>query len=159
VRRVESSRCRWDLSLPIRLRCTVRPDSESSHASFLVVTAGALGTDVVLMALRMEKESNNLQKDAKTYLDSMRGENEAVLTGPAMHPYPIPSASRLSRLCDPPPAHSRSPETIALFYTADRASDVSSAWRCIDRATDEVWSIRADRAAGRNGRTRLQGGG
>jgi hypothetical protein len=108
VRRVESSRCRWDLSLPIRLRCTVRPDSESSHASFLVVTAGALGTDVVLMALRMEKESNNLQKDAKTYLDSMRGENEAVLTGPAMHPYPIPSASRLSRLCDPPPAHSRS---------------------------------------------------
>lgn len=103
MRRVESSRCRWDLSLPIRLRCTVRPDSESSHASFLVVTAGALGTDVVLMALRMEKESNNLQKDAKTYLDSMRGENEAVLTGPAMHPYPIPSASRLSRLCDPPP--------------------------------------------------------
>jgi hypothetical protein len=40
----------------------------------LITTAGALGTDVVLMSPRMDKESNNLQKDAKTYLDSMRGE-------------------------------------------------------------------------------------
>lgn len=86
------------------------PDAESWKC--LVATAGALGTDVVLMEPRMEKESNNLQKDAKTYLDSMRGEDEAV------PPYPIPPASRFGSRCDAL-AHSRSHGIVSDPYRRD----------------------------------------
>ncbi|GFZ45814.1 Homolog of Bin3 [Saitozyma sp. JCM 24511] len=59
----------------------------------------------------MEKESNNLQKDAKTYLDSMRA-----------------MASSQTRIA----------ETIALFYTADRASDGAMAGHAYKAAVDEL---------------------
>ncbi|WVR05345.1 hypothetical protein IAU60_002359 [Kwoniella sp. DSM 27419] len=59
----------------------------------------------------MEKETNNLQKEAKTYLDSMRG-----------------MASAQSRIA----------ETIALFYSADRTSDGAMAGHAYKSAVDEL---------------------
>jgi amphiphysin len=69
----------------------------------------------------MEKETNNLQKDAKTYLDAMRGELGSQLRNAgnpgAVRPELMQAAMASSQ--------TRIAETIALFYTADRASDVS----------------------------------
>lgn len=70
MRRVESV---WTISVPTHPAQVYR-GTWCGVVACLITTAGALGTDVVLMSPRMEKESNNLQKDAKTYLDSMRGE-------------------------------------------------------------------------------------
>ena len=61
----------------------------------------------------MEKETNNLQKEAKTYLDSMRGEP----------PRQYRSATKLTNAAMAS-AQTRIAETVALFYTADRTSDV-----------------------------------
>ncbi|KAI9637973.1 uncharacterized protein MKK02DRAFT_31507 [Dioszegia hungarica] len=59
----------------------------------------------------MEKETNALQKDAKTYLDAMRA-----------------MASSQTRIA----------ETISLFYTADRASDGAMAGHAYKAAVDEL---------------------
>ncbi|WWC89803.1 uncharacterized protein L201_004729 [Kwoniella dendrophila CBS 6074] len=59
----------------------------------------------------MEKETNNLQKEAKTYLDSMRA-----------------MASAQSRIA----------ETISLFYSADRTSDGAMAGHAYKSAVDEL---------------------
>jgi len=59
----------------------------------------------------MERETNNLQKDAKTYLDSMRSMSS--------------SQTRIA-------------ETISLFYTADRASDGAMAGHAYKAAVDEM---------------------
>ncbi|BEI89465.1 uncharacterized protein CcaverHIS019_0208270 [Cutaneotrichosporon cavernicola] len=59
----------------------------------------------------MEKESKNLQKDAKTYLDAMRT-----------------MASAQGRIA----------ETVSLFYTADRASDGAMAGHSYKAAVDEL---------------------
>jgi len=59
----------------------------------------------------MEKETNNLQKEAKTYLDAMRG-----------------MASAQTRIA----------ETISLFYSADKASDSAMAGHAYKAAVDEL---------------------
>ncbi|EIW70183.1 hypothetical protein TREMEDRAFT_71548 [Tremella mesenterica DSM 1558] len=60
---------------------------------------------------QMEKETNNLQKEAKTYLDAMR-----AMAG---------SQTRIA-------------ETVALFYTADRTSDGAMAGHAYKSAVDEL---------------------
>ncbi|KAK4684506.1 bridging integrator 3, partial [Tremellales sp. Uapishka_1] len=59
----------------------------------------------------MEKETNNLQRDAKTYLDAMRA-----------------MAASQTRIA----------ETVALFYTADRTSDGAMAGHAYKSAVDEL---------------------
>jgi hypothetical protein len=66
---------------------------------------------------RMEKETNNLQKEAKTYLDAMRGELLTLRISDSADEVAMASAQ------------TRIAETVALFYTADRTSDVSYGWR------------------------------
>ena len=73
----------------------------------------------------MEKETNNLQRDAKNYLDAMRGEHQSFRSSrkPPIGSYQgergadleVAMASSQTRIAD----------TIGLFYSADRASDVS----------------------------------
>lgn len=85
----------------------------------------------------MEKETNNLQKEAKTYLDAMRCKLVSLqnrrfkLIGVAM-------ASAQTRIA----------ETVTLFYTADRASDVSP--------TGGLFAMVLIRV-GRHGRSCIQG--
>lgn len=66
----------------------------------------------------MEKELNNLQREAKNYLDSMRSKcgvvnylSKTLLTQGSTVPVMSASQARIA-------------ETLELFYTADRTSDV-----------------------------------
>lgn len=64
----------------------------------------------------MEKESTGLQKDAKTYLDAMRSESA---TGATQSVKELTAAMSSSQ--------QRIAETIELFYTADKQSEVGAA--------------------------------
>lgn len=66
----------------------------------------------------MEKESTGLQKEAKAYLDAMRSEYLSVPWGKLLT---LPAMSS---------AQGRIAETVALFYTADKTSDVRALGRC-----------------------------
>jgi hypothetical protein len=68
----------------------------------------------------MEKETNALQKDAKTYLDAMRGELNTISSCEREESSPKLTFAAMAS------SQTRIAETISLFYTADRASDVSS---------------------------------
>lgn len=70
---------------------------------------------------RMEKETNALQKDAKTYLDAMRGKSYSFFMRSSSY---VKHDTKLICIAMAS-SQTRIAETISLFYTADRASDVS----------------------------------
>jgi hypothetical protein len=74
----------------------------------------------------MEKETTELQKDAKAYLDAMRC--KYILERCQMQHAQFGSLSTFIAMSA---SQSRIAETLELFYTADRTSDVSShaCWR------------------------------
>lgn len=66
------------------------------------------------MARSMEKELNNLQREAKNYLDSMRSKC----------PFTISDFTKLNETTVMSASQARIAETLELFYTNDRTSDV-----------------------------------
>ena len=80
-------------------------------------------------SLRYEKEVEKLQKEAKAYLDSMRGKCVTTADNASANEGTIAMASSQSRIAD----------TIDKFYgSADRTSDGAMAANAYKRSVDEL---------------------